>query len=152
MCSSDLSFGISRSGLELIKRLEGFRPRPTRLENGRWIIGYGHVFLVRPDGHLSPKEAELLLLYDLRAIAQGLRELIFTPLTQNQSDAVLSFAYNIGLEAFVSSKVVELINQGALVAAAAAMEQWCRADLRGHSMVIDGLVRHRAAEIGRAHV
>lgn len=139
-------FRISRSGLELIKRLEGFRGRPVRLDNGRWMIGYGHVFLVRPNANLSTKEAELLLLYDLRTIAQTLGELIFTPLTQNQTDAVFSFAYNIGLEAFAGSKVVELINQGSLVAAAASMEHWCKADLRGHSMVIDGLVRRRAAE------
>lgn len=139
-------YRITRSGLDLIKRLEGFRDRPVRLDNGRWMIGYGHVFSARPRLALSRKEAELLLLYDLSAIGEAFESLIFTPLSQNQTDALFSLVYNIGLEAFAGSEVLSLINQGAMVPAAAAMEQWCRADLRGHSMVIDGLVRRRAAE------
>ncbi len=130
----------------MIKRLEGFRDRPVRLDNGRWMIGYGHVFSARPRLALSRKEAELLLLYDLSAIGEAFESLIFTPLSQNQTDALFSLVYNIGLEAFAGSEVLCLINQGAMVPAAAAMEQWCQADLRGHSMVIDGLVRRRAAE------
>lgn len=139
-------YRITRSGLDLIKRLEGFRDRPVRLDNGRWMIGYGHVFSARPKLALTRKEAELLLLYDLSAVGEALEALIFTPLSQNQTDALFSFVYNIGLEAFAESDVLSLINQGALVPAASAMEQWCRADLRGHSIVIDGLVRRRAAE------
>ena len=139
-------YRITRSGLDLIKRLEGFRDRPVRLDNGRWMIGYGHVFSARPRLALSRKEAELLLLYDLSAIGEAFESLIFTPLSQNQTDALFSLVYNIGLEAFAGSEVLCLINQGAMVPAAAAMEQWCQADLRGHSMVIDGLVRRRAAE------
>ncbi len=139
-------FRISRSGLDLIKRLEGFRDGPMRLDNGRWVIGYGHVFVSRPKLAVTPKEAEILLLYDLSAIGQALEALIFTPLNQNQTDALFSFVYNIGLWAFAESDVLSLINQGALVPAAAAMELWCTADLRGHSMVIDVLVRRRAAE------
>ncbi len=130
----------------MIKRLEGFRDRPIRLDNGRWMIGYGHVFSARPKLALTRKEAELLLLYDLSAVGEALESLIFTPLSQNQTDALFSLVYNIGIEAFAGSDVLSLINQGALVPAAAAMEQWCKADLRGHSMVIDGLVRRRAAE------
>ena len=139
-------YRITRSGLDLIKRLEGFRDRPVRLDNGRWMIGYGHVFSARPKLSLSRKEAELLLLYDLSAVGEALESLIFTPLSQNQTDALFSLVYNIGLEAFAGSEVLVLINQGAMVPAAAAMEQWCQADLRGHSMVVDGLVRRRAAE------
>lgn len=130
----------------MIKRLEGFRDRPVRLDNGRWMIGYGHVFSARPKLALTRKEAELLLLYDLSAVGEALESLIFTPLSQNQTDALFSLVYNIGIEAFAGSDVLSLINQGALVPAAAAMEQWCKADLRGQSMVIDGLVRRRAAE------
>ena len=139
-------YRITRSGLDLIKRLEGFRDRPVRLDNGRWMIGYGHVFSARPKLSLTRKEAELLLLYDLSAISEALESLIFTPLSQNQTDALFSLVYNIGLEAFADSEVLSLINQGALVPAAAAMEQWCRADLRGQSLVVDSLVRRRAAE------
>ena len=130
----------------MIKRLEGFRDRPVRLDNGRWMIGYGHVFSARPKLALTRKEAELLLLYDLSSVGEAIESLIFTPLSQNQTDALFSFVYNIGIEAFAGSDVLSLINQGALVPAASAMEQWCKADLRGHSMVVDGLVRRRAAE------
>ena len=34
---------LSRSGLEMIKSFEGYRERATRLADGRWTIGHGHV-------------------------------------------------------------------------------------------------------------
>ena len=58
----------SSKGLELIKSFEGFRETATRLPDGRWTIGYGHVRTAREGLNISQKDAEDLLLYDLRPV------------------------------------------------------------------------------------
>jgi lysozyme len=141
-----LRFQVSPAAMAQIKLLEGFRARAARLPDGRWTVGHGHVLSTREGTEVSPQQADLLLRYDLNIVAQALADIVFTPLGQNQTDALISFVYNIGLEAFRTSSVLSLINEGALLQAAAAMEQWRRAPLEGRSLVVDGLVRRRAAE------
>jgi lysozyme len=79
-------------------------------------------------------------------ITQKLDEWVFTPLNQNQFDALAAFVFNIGLENFRHSSVLRRINEGQLLQAACAMEMWRRASFEGQSIVIDALVRRRSAE------
>jgi lysozyme len=95
---------------------------------------------------VSPEDAEALLLYDLIGVAHAVNEAVFTPLTQNQFDALCCFAFNIGLENFRRSAALRRVNEGSLLQAAYAMEMWRRADVDGERIVIDALVRRRAAE------
>jgi lysozyme len=67
-------------------------------------------------------------------------------LNQNQFDALVCFAFNIGLDNFLRSGVLRRINEGSLLQAACAMEMWRKADFEGERIVIDALVRRRAAE------
>lgn len=131
---------------DLIKRFEGLRQDAARLPDGRWTVGYGHTASAREGAIVSEDDAEALLTYDLRQIGQAFDEAIFTPLTQNQVDALASFAFNIGLENFRASAVLRRINAGALLDAAFALEAWRKADLDGERIVVDALVRRRAAE------
>jgi lysozyme len=137
---------VSRAAIELIKRFEGYRSKAARLADGRWTIGYGHTQTAREGAEVSEKDAEALLMYDLIAVARTVNEQVFTPLTQNQFDALCAFAFNIGLDNFRRSAVLRRINQGALLQAACAMELWRKAEFEGEPMVIDALVRRRAAE------
>ena len=84
--------------------------------------------------------------YDLVDVQAAVNDWTFTPLTQNQFDALVSFVFNIGLEAFRHSAVLRRVNQGALLQAACAMEMWRKADFDGERIVVDALVRRRAAE------
>jgi lysozyme len=137
---------FSRTALELIMRFEGFRPRAARLADGRWTIGYGHTQTAREGAAVSQDDAEALLLYDLRPIAALVNELAYTPLTQNQFDALVAFAYGIGLDNFRRSAVLRHVNEGNLIQAACAIEMWRKADFEGERIVVDALVRRRAAE------
>lgn len=137
---------VSRAAIELIKRFEGFRETAARLPDGRWTLGYGHTLTAREGAWVSERDAEALLMYDLIAVAEGVNEQVFTPLTQNQFDALCAFAFNIGLPAFKASAVLLLINEGQLLQAACAMELWRKADFEGERIVVDALVRRRAAE------
>ncbi len=137
---------VSRAALELIERFEGYRRSAARLDDGRWTIGYGHTRSARQGLEVSEADAEALLIYDLLEVADAINELVFTPITQNQFDALAAFVFNIGIDAFRRSGVLRRLNEGQLLQAACAMEMWRRADFEGESILIDALVRRRAAE------
>lgn len=137
---------VSRAAIELIKSFEGYRRKAAQLSNGRWTIGYGHTLTAREGAEVSEDDAEALLLYDLIAVAHSVNEWTFVPLNQNQFDALASFGFNIGLENFRRSGVLKRLNEGALIEAACAMELWRKAEFEGERIVIDALVRRRAAE------
>ncbi|HEY9217657.1 MAG TPA: lysozyme, partial [Phenylobacterium sp.] len=137
---------VSRAAIELIQRFEGFRERAAQLPDGRWTIGYGHTLTARQGAYVSERDAEALLMYDLISVAHAVNEHVFAPLTQNQFDALCAFAFNIGLPAFRTSGVLMLLNEGQPLQAACAMELWRKADFEGERIVVDALVRRRAAE------
>jgi GH24 family phage-related lysozyme (muramidase) len=140
------SYQISSETIAQIKLLEGFHARATPLGDGRWAVGYGHVASTQRTSIVTRAQADLLLRYDLNVISEVLSGLVYTPLNSNQIDALGSFVYNIGLDAFEGSAVLRLINAGALLEAATAMEQWCHATVAGQSQEVDGLIRRRAME------
>ncbi|GIU65937.1 lysozyme [Candidatus Phycosocius spiralis] len=136
----------SRAALDLIASFEGFRARAAKTPDGRWTLGFGHVKTAREGLSVSRSEAEDLLRWDLRTIEDAVRQSALMPLSQNEFDALVSFAFNIGLVNFAKSDVLRYLNQGQPVAAALAMHAWRRAKVNGRIIVIDALVRRRAAE------
>lgn len=137
---------VSRAAIELIKRCEGYRRKAAELPDGRWTIGYGHTLTAREGAEVSEHDAEALLMYDLIAVSHLVNEWVFTPLNQNQFDALVAFAFNIGAENFRRSSVLRRLNEGALIQAACAMELWRKAEFEGEKIVVDALVRRRSAE------
>jgi len=137
---------VSRAAIELIKRFEGYRRHAAQLPDGRWTIGYGHTLTAREGAEVSEPDAEALLVYDLISVQHAVNENVYAPLSQNQFDAICSFAFNIGLDNFRRSQVLKRINAGAMVQGACAMELWRKADFEGERIVVDALVRRRAAE------
>ena len=137
---------VSKNAIELIKRFEGYRANAAQLADGRWTIGYGHTLTARKGAHVSVEDAAALLMYDLIAVAHAVNEHSYTPLNQNQFDALTSLAFNIGMENFKRSAVLRWVNEGALIQAACAMDMWRKADFAGERIVIDALVRRRSAE------
>ncbi|MES2894395.1 MAG: glycoside hydrolase family protein [Pseudomonadota bacterium] len=137
---------ISRAAIDLIKRFEGYRRKSAQLPGGGWTIGYGHTLTAREGAEVSESDAEALLLYDLIAVAHAVNEHVFAPLTQNQFDALVAFAFNIGVENFQRSSVMRRLNEGQFLQAACAMELWRKADFDGERIVVDALVRRRSVE------
>ncbi len=137
---------VSSAALELIMRFEGYRRRAARLADGRWTIGYGHTLTAREGAEVSLDDAAALLLYDVRPVAEAVNELTYTPLTQNQFDALVAFTFNVGIDNFRRSSVLRRVNEGAMIQAACALEMWRKADFEGERIVVDALVRRRAAE------
>jgi len=137
---------VTRSAVDLIKAFEGFRAKAARLDAGGWTIGYGHTLTAREGAEVSERDAEALLLYDLIQISHAINEQVFAPVNQNQFDALASFVFNIGERAFRASPTLRRLNEGRPLEAALAMELWRKSDLQGERIVVDALVRRRAAE------
>lgn len=138
---------LSRNGLYLIESFEGFRAKSVPLQNGKFTIGFGHSATARENMIINREQAEQLLMWDLIPIEESVRSLIHAPINQNQFDALVSFAFNIGIEQFKTSDVLKFINQGQPVAAAMGMATWRRANINGRDIIVDALIRRRAQEM-----
>jgi GH24 family phage-related lysozyme (muramidase) len=136
----------SRAGLELIKSFEGFRETAARLPDGRWIIGYGHVRTAREGLVIVEKDAEDLLLHDIKPAEEAVSTLVYAPLSQGQYDALVSLAFNISPGQFKDSEVLRALNVGDFISAANGFDAWRRARINGRVIVVDALVRRRTVE------
>jgi lysozyme len=140
-------YQASKAAIEMIKRFEGCRHRAARLPDGAWTIGYGHTRTAREGVEISDADADALLIYDIAAVVKAINEWVYSPLTQNQFDALVAFVFNIGSSNFRRSSVLRRLNEGSYLQAACAMEMWRTADFEGERIVIDALVRRRSAEM-----
>jgi lysozyme len=88
-----------------------------------------------------------LLLYDLIHASHAVSEHVHAPLNQNQFDALVAFAFNIGEHNFRGSITLRRLNEGRPLEAALAMALWRRSDVEGERIIVDSLVRRRSAEV-----
>lgn len=132
----------SQAGIDLIKEFEGVRLAAYRCPAGVPTIGYGHTKGVEMGDTVTVIEAEELLREDLEVFENGVNKLVEVPLEQHQFDALVSFAFNLGLGNLKNSTLLRLLNQGLYTDAANQLTRWNRAG----GQVLAGLVRRRSAE------
>lgn len=133
----------SNAGIRLIKNFEGCKLRAYRDIVGAWTIGYGHTGAdVAPGQAITQVEADQLLAADLRGFEQCVLDAVEVELTQNQFDALVSFAYNLGCRALAGSTLLKLLNAGNTEAAAQQFARWNKAG----GKYVAGLARRRRAE------
>ena len=126
----------------MIKQFEGLRLRAYQCAAGVWTIGYGHTSGVKPGMSITAAEAENLLRGDLQKFENAVGTLGLQ-LTQNQFDALVSFAFNVGIAALRGSTLLRLIRSGASeTAIRTAFGMWVKAG----GKTLPGLVRRRKAE------
>jgi lysozyme len=133
---------IGAAGLALIKKWEGCKLTAYRDIVGVWTIGYGSTGPhVRPGLKLTEKQAEDLLQDDLdrfeAAVAEGAKTA-----SQNEFDAFVALAFNIGVTAFKNSTALKRHKEGDKQGAAEALQWFNKAGGRK----IKGLVNRRADE------
>ncbi|MBH2932137.1 lysozyme [Serratia marcescens] len=138
---------ISDDGMALIKRFEGLRLQAYQDSVGVWTIGYGWTQPVagRKVGAgmaIDVATAERLLVCGVAQFERGVERLVAVTITQGQFDALVSFAYNLGLRALENSTLLRRLNAGDRQGAAAQFGRWVNAG----GVRLDGLVARRAAE------
>ncbi|MEN4247997.1 lysozyme [Serratia marcescens] len=138
---------ISKCGIELIKRFEGLRLKAYQDSVGVWTIGYGWTQLVDgkkvgPGMQIDQATADRLLKCGVVSYEQGVNQLVKVRITQGQFDALVSFAYNLGLRSLSTSTLLKKLNTGDKAGAADEFGKWVNAGGKR----LDGLVARRAAE------
>jgi lysozyme len=116
---------MSDQGLKLLMLREGSRSRSYKDTKGIWTIGVGHTGpevkqgLVWSDGQVMEQ-----LRKDVAITEQCLNDCVQVGLAQNQIDALCSFIFNVGVNAFRRSTMRRVINAGDFKQAAAEFDKW----------------------------
>lgn len=135
-------------GLEMIKSFEGLKLTPYLCSAGVPTIGYGATFyetnvrVTMKDPAITVQRAEQLLANTLKGFEQRVLSLLTITINQNQFDAIVSFAYNLGTGNLQKSTLLKLINEGNFGAASKEFIKWNKAG----GKVLAGLTRRRKAE------
>ena len=151
---------VSDAAKAMIKHHEGVRMRPYRCPALLWTVGVGHVIdpshaavkyedrknLPIPDGwdrSLSMGEVDAILAKDLGRFERGVARLCPSAVnSQGQFDALVSFAFNVGLGNLQRSSLRMKHNRGDFDEAADEFMKWSKAG----GKVLKGLVNRRLDE------
>lgn len=142
------SMSVSDDGLKFIAQKEGFKPNVYLDAADHPTIGYGHKLRPGesyPDGIAEP-EARRLLDADVARAEAFVRRNVAVDLTQPQFDALISFTYNVGSDAFANSTLLRQVNAGNFNSAAAEFPRWNKVKKQGILISDTGLTNRRAAE------
>ena len=143
----------------MLKHHEGVRMRPYRCPALLWTVGVGHVIdpahigvkfeerktLPIPPGWdrvLTMAEVEEILEKDLVRFERGVERLCPVGLNQPRFDALVSFAFNVGLGNLQRSSIRMRHNRGDYEGASEAFMMWTKAG----GKELPGLVKRRKDE------
>ena len=140
-----MSYSISSKGLDLIKKFEGCELKSYVCPAGVLTIGYGHT---GPDVHagmeISQAQADELLKTDTISFEKAVDRHTNVELKQCMFDALVSFTFNCGADAYKNSTLLRLLNTGDYEGASGQFSRW----VNGSDGPLPGLVRRREAEEG----
>lgn len=132
---------IGQAGRSLIKQYEGCRLAAYKCSAGVWTIGYGHTAGVHSGMTITQAQADAYLQQDVAKFEGYVNNPAYVPITanlnQNQFDALVSFAFNLG-----AGNLRKLCKGRTAAQIARTMPNYNKAA----GKVLAGLKRRRAAE------
>nr|DAI85348.1 MAG TPA: Lysozyme [Caudoviricetes sp.] len=130
----------SENGLNLIKSFEGLRLNAYRCPAGKWTIGYGHTRGVKRGMYISEAVATHFLIQDVQRVEPAIQRYDKKyHWTQNEFDALASFAFNCG-----TGNLHKLLGYG--TRSKQVIAQKLLLYNKANRRVLPGLVRRREAE------
>ncbi len=122
---------MSPAGRAALTKREGCRLVAYLDSVGVPTIGIGHTGRAGPPTvamgmTITQAEADAVLARDLASFEFAVNRAVTVPMTQNQFDACVSLAFNIGATGFAGSTVVHKLNAGDIGGAADAFLMWVR--------------------------
>ena len=140
---------ISNNGLDLIKQFEGFSSTPYLCPAKIPTIGYGSTYyedgakVTLKDKPITEERATQLLEFVAnKTFSENINKVVKVPLNQNQFDALVSFAYNIGNKNFNWSTLLKKLNLSDYEGASLEFSRWNQAN----GKILNGLVTRRQKE------
>lgn len=142
----------SHACIRFIKSFESCRLTPYCDAGGKWTVGWGHLMQESdPRVPLTQAEADSLFELDLLRFEEGVTQLVSgVDLRQHEFDALVSFAFNCGIdidddqvaEGLGDSTLLRYVNAGEFARAACEFTRWV--NVAGKPSL--GLYRRRCAE------
>jgi len=142
------SLSVGKGGQQFLIQQEGGELKQYPDTAGIPTIGYGHKLLPGesyPNG-VTEEQAQALLSEDIKTSEQAVRSAVKVPITQEQYDALISFAYNVGNGSFQNSTLVKKLNEGDYEGAANEFLRWNKVTLKGEKVPDPGLDHRRQRE------
>ncbi len=140
---------ISEKGLNLIKKFEGLTLKPYLDVVNVPTIGYGSTYyengmlVTLDDDSISEQRAtEILKFTTDKMYGSFVNKAVKVKLNQNQFDALVSFAYNLGNGNLQQSTLLKKVNNNDFIGASLEFEKWNKAG----GKVLSGLTKRRTAE------
>jgi len=148
----------SRDGINFLIARETVRLKPYDDKTGKTIteyipsatIGIGHLILKDEwnqfKNGIPADVAERLLKHDLLPKESAVDKYVSKTLNQNQYDALVIFAFNIGVNAFKKCSALKLVNNPKANTPYQTLEQAWKAYNKDDGIIKDGLIKRRAIE------
>ncbi len=141
----------SAAGRKLIEQREGVGLTAYKDSAGIWTIGVGHTSAagtpkVAAGMKITAAQASEILSRDLATFEAAVSSAVKVPLNQNEFDALVSFAFNVGAGAFKGSTLLKRLNAGDRRAAADQFLVWNKITINGRKQTLPGLTTRREAE------
>lgn len=139
---------LSPNGLNIIKRHEGLRLKPYLCPAKKPTIGYGNTYyedgtaVKITDSSITIERAENLLSNIVDKFSKQVSSSLAVEVNQNQFDALVSFAYNVGIGNFLNSTLLRKLNKKDFEGASLEFKRWNKSN----GMVSSGLVKRRVDE------
>lgn len=134
------------NAIDLIKKYEGFRPQSYQDSVGVWTIGYGTTRIngqpVKQGMTITQDQALQLVQQEVNKLWSQIESIVKVPINDNQMNALVDFAYNLGFNALKTSTLMKKLNAGNFTGAANEFTRWVYAG----GKVLPGLVKRREAE------
>ena len=140
---------LDAKGYELIKTFEGLSLKPYLCSAKVPTIGWGATFYTNgikvkmSDAPITKEKADEMLKVIADSFALKVSKIVPNNLTQNQFNALVSFAFNLGVQALSNSTLLRLVKINPNDANIA--KQFLRWNQAG-GKVIDGLTKRRIKE------
>lgn len=140
---------INQAGIQLIKSFEGLFLKPYLDPIKIPTIGYGIIAyedgkaVTMKDPTISEERATELLEWEVNLKANAIEKMLTVQVNDNEFAALVSFTYNLGIQALKGSTLLKLLNAG--TDRAAVSDQFLRWDKAGGKQ-LPGLTRRRQAE------
>jgi lysozyme len=141
--------GLSKA-LNFIKKAEGgLYLKAYQDSGGVWTIGYGSTYdfdkqrKVQQNDIITAEQAQKWLEITTSKDAAEIKNLVKVPLNNNELNALISFVYNVGINAFRASSLLRLLNSGTdKKIVAEQFDRWIYDD----GVKVKGLINRRKAE------
>lgn len=143
---------LSEPGIGMLQMLEGCRLEAYQDQVGIWTIGYGETGAnIGPGTKWTQVQCEAIFRLRLRKLGD---QIDISGLGNNEQMALIAFAYNVGIHAFATSHLAQLVKHLAVGTAPQISEEdiaqefakWDKITIH-HELAVDkGLVGRRAVE------